>query len=59
MPPAFAPPAFRAPQKEAEAIDLLAVTGVGPVLRRAAPYVVTAAASFLVVLGVIWWVKRR
>jgi carbon monoxide dehydrogenase subunit G len=52
-------PAFRAPQQEAEAIDLLAVTGIGPVVRRAVPYVVTAAASFLVVLGVIWWVKRR
>ena len=51
-------PAFKAPE-EAEPVDLLAITGVGPAVKRALPYVVTAVASFLVVLGVIWWVKRR
>ncbi|GAA0723752.1 SRPBCC family protein [Dactylosporangium roseum] len=44
---------------EAEPIDLLAVTGVGNAVRRAVPYVLTAAASFAVVLGIIWWIKRR
>jgi carbon monoxide dehydrogenase subunit G len=48
-----------APPHEAEAIDLLAVSGVGGAVRRALPYVVTAAASFCVVLGVIWWIRRR
>jgi carbon monoxide dehydrogenase subunit G len=59
--PAPAPVAVSAPApaQEAEAIDLLAVSGVGPAVRRAMPYVLTAVASFLVVLGVIWWVKRR
>lgn len=47
------------PAAEVEPVDLLAVTGVGPAVKRALPYVVTAVASFLVVLGVIWWVKRR
>jgi hypothetical protein len=47
------------PPHEAEAIDLLAVSGVGGAVRRALPYVVTAAASFCVVLGVIWWIRRR
>ena len=47
------------PPHEAEAIDLLAVSGVGGAVRRAVPYVVTAAASFCVVLGVIWWLRRR
>ncbi|WP_327005386.1 SRPBCC domain-containing protein [Dactylosporangium sp. NBC_01737] len=42
-----------------EPIDLLAVSGIGAVVRRAVPYVVTAAASFAVVFGVIWWIKRR
>jgi carbon monoxide dehydrogenase subunit G len=42
-----------------EPIDLLAVSGVGSVVRRAVPYVVTAAASFAVVFGIIWWIKRR
>ncbi|GAA2638694.1 hypothetical protein GCM10010399_85070 [Dactylosporangium fulvum] len=46
-------------QPEAEPIDLLAVTGVGNAVRRAVPYVLTAAASFAVVLGIIWWIKRR
>ncbi|WP_433058142.1 SRPBCC family protein [Dactylosporangium sp. CS-033363] len=46
-------------QPEAEPIDLLAVSGVGAAVRRAAPYVVTAAASFAVVLGIIWWIRRR
>ncbi|WP_433217559.1 SRPBCC family protein [Dactylosporangium sp. CS-047395] len=46
-------------QPEAEPIDLLAVSGVGSAVRRAAPYVVTAAASFAVVLGIIWWIRRR
>jgi carbon monoxide dehydrogenase subunit G len=54
-----APVAEPAPPQEAEAIDLLAVTGVGGAVRRAVPYVVTAAASFCVVLGVIWWIRRR
>jgi len=47
------------PPHEAEAIDLFAVTGVGGAVKRALPYVVTAAASFAVVLGVIWWIRRR
>jgi carbon monoxide dehydrogenase subunit G len=46
-------------EPDAEPIDLLAVSGVGVVVRRAVPYVVTAAASFAVVLGIIWWIKRR
>ncbi|MEV8512583.1 hypothetical protein [Dactylosporangium sp. NPDC051484] len=46
-------------QPDAEPIDLLAVSGVGSAVRRAVPYVVTAAASFAVVLGIIWWIKRR
>jgi len=49
----------RDPSDEVEPIDLLAVSGVGPLVRRAVPYVVTAAASFTVVLGIIWWIKRR
>ncbi|MEU0561834.1 SRPBCC family protein [Dactylosporangium sp. NPDC006015] len=47
------------PDDEVEPIDLLAVSGVGAVVRRAVPYVVTAAASFAVVFGIIWWIKRR
>lgn len=47
------------PGQEVEPIDLLAVSGVGSVVRRAVPYVVTAAASFAVVFGIIWWIKRR
>ncbi|GAB3874045.1 SRPBCC family protein [Dactylosporangium cerinum] len=47
------------PGDEVEPIDLLAVSGVGSVVRRAVPYVVTAAASFAVVFGIIWWIKRR
>lgn len=47
------------PSEEVEPIDLLAVSGVGSVVRRAVPYVVTAAASFAVVFGIIWWIKRR
>jgi carbon monoxide dehydrogenase subunit G len=46
-------------EPDAEPIDLLAVSGLGGALRRAAPYVVTAAASFAVVLGIIWWIRRR
>ncbi|MEV6929950.1 SRPBCC family protein [Dactylosporangium sp. NPDC051485] len=46
-------------QPDAEPIDLLAISGVGFAVRRAVPYVVTAAASFAVVLGLIWWIKRR
>ncbi|MER7007337.1 SRPBCC family protein [Dactylosporangium sp. NPDC000555] len=58
--PAEAPRGPLAPvQPEAEPIDLLAVSGVGSVARRAVPYVLTAAASFAVVLGIIWWIKRR
>ncbi|MET7392103.1 SRPBCC family protein [Dactylosporangium sp. NPDC005572] len=45
--------------EEVEPIDLLAVSGVGAAVRRAAPYVLTAAASFAVVLGIIWWIRRR
>jgi carbon monoxide dehydrogenase subunit G len=48
-----------APAAETQPVDLLAVTGVGPAVKRALPYVVTAVASFLAVLGVIWWVRRR
>ncbi len=51
--------ASAAPPAEAEAIDLFAITGVGPAVKRALPYVVTAVASFCVVLGVIWWLKKR
>jgi carbon monoxide dehydrogenase subunit G len=47
------------PPVEAEPIDLLAVAGVGSAVKRALPYVATAAASFVVVLSVIWWIKRR
>jgi carbon monoxide dehydrogenase subunit G len=47
------------PAGDVEPIDLLAVSGVGSVVRRAVPYVVTAAASFAVVFGIIWWLKRR
>lgn len=47
------------PGEGAEAIDLLAVSGIGSVVRRAVPYAVTAAASFAVVFGIIWWIKRR
>jgi carbon monoxide dehydrogenase subunit G len=46
-------------EPDAEPIDLLAVSGVGGAVRRAVPYVVTAAASFAVVLGIIWWIRRR
>ncbi|MGI5244201.1 SRPBCC family protein [Dactylosporangium sp. CA-139066] len=46
-------------EPDAEPIDLLAVSGVGGAVRRAVPYVVTAAAGFVVVLGIIWWIKRR
>ncbi|WP_426511064.1 SRPBCC family protein [Dactylosporangium sp. McL0621] len=46
-------------QPDAEPIDLLAMAGVGPAVRRVVPYVVTAAASFAVVLGIIWWIRRR
>ncbi|WP_238018792.1 SRPBCC family protein [Dactylosporangium sp. AC04546] len=45
--------------EDVEPIDLLAVSGVGSAVRRAVPYVLTAAASFAVVLGIIWWIKRR
>jgi carbon monoxide dehydrogenase subunit G len=48
-----------APAADTQPVDLLAVTGVGPAVKRALPYVVTAVASFLVVVGVIWWVRRR
>jgi uncharacterized protein len=48
-----------APPQEAEAIDLLAVAGVGGAVRKALPYLLTAAASFGVVLGIIWWIKKR
>ncbi|GAA3190499.1 SRPBCC family protein [Dactylosporangium siamense] len=67
-PAAGAPPAPTAlseasvsvdPGDGVEPIDLLAVSGVGSVVRRAVPYVVTAAASFAVVFGIIWWIKRR
>ncbi|WP_433085094.1 SRPBCC family protein [Dactylosporangium sp. CA-052675] len=44
---------------DAEPVDPLAVPGVGTLVRRAVPYVVTAATSFAVVLGVIWWIRRR
>jgi carbon monoxide dehydrogenase subunit G len=47
------------PSDEVEPIDLLAISGLGSAVRRAVPYVVTAAASFAVVLGIIWWIKRR
>jgi len=47
------------PEEDAAPIDLVAVSGVGLVVRRAAPYVLTAAASFAVVLGIIWWIKRK
>jgi len=46
-------------EPDAEPIDLVAVSGVGLAVRRAVPYVVTAATSFAVVLGIIWWIKRR
>ncbi|MER7277707.1 SRPBCC family protein [Dactylosporangium sp. NPDC000244] len=46
-------------QPDAEPADLLAVPGVGTIVRRAVPYVVTAATSFAVVLGIIWWIRRR
>ncbi|MFI5908920.1 SRPBCC family protein [Dactylosporangium sp. NPDC051541] len=46
-------------QPEAEAIDLLAVSGVGAAVRRVVPYVVTAAAGFAVVFGIVWWIRRR
>ena len=46
-------------EPDAEPIDLVAVSGVGLAVRRAVPYMVTAAASFAVVLGIIWWIKRR
>jgi carbon monoxide dehydrogenase subunit G len=60
-PPRAAPvsPPSRAEPAEAEPIDLLAVSGVGPALRRALPYVAVALVSFLVVLGIIWWARRR
>ena len=45
--------------EEADAIDLLSVAGVPPVVRKALPYVATAVASFAVVLGLVWWIKRR
>ncbi|GGM13728.1 SRPBCC family protein [Dactylosporangium sucinum] len=58
--PAVAPARVAEPEPEAvEPIDLLAVSGVGSAVRRAVPYVLTAAASFAVVLGIIWWIKRR
>jgi carbon monoxide dehydrogenase subunit G len=58
--PVAAPPAsVTAPPPEAEAIDLFAVAGVGGAVRKALPYLVTAAASFGVVLGIIWWIKKR
>jgi len=44
---------------EAEPIDLLAAAGVGPAVRRALPYLATALAGFLVIRGVIRWVRRR
>ncbi|WP_432987675.1 SRPBCC family protein [Dactylosporangium sp. CA-233914] len=44
---------------DAEPIDLLAVSGVGVAVRRAAPYVITAVAGFAVVLGIVWWIRRR
>ncbi|WP_433614705.1 SRPBCC family protein [Dactylosporangium sp. CA-139114] len=44
---------------DAEPVDPLAVPGVGLLVRRAVPYVVTAATSFAVVLGIIWWIRRR
>ena len=47
------------PEEDVAPIDLVAVSGVGLVVRRAAPYVLTAAAGFAVVLGIIWWIKRR
>jgi carbon monoxide dehydrogenase subunit G len=46
-------------EPDAEPIDLVSVSGVGLAVRRAVPYMVTAAASFAVVLGIIWWIKRR
>jgi uncharacterized protein len=52
-------PAVAAQPPEAEAIDLLAVTNVGPAVRRALPYAATALAGLLVVLGVIRWVRRH
>jgi carbon monoxide dehydrogenase subunit G len=47
------------PGDEVEPIDLLAVSGVGSMVRRAVPYVAAAIGSFAVVFGVIWWMKRR
>ncbi|GAA3456936.1 SRPBCC family protein [Dactylosporangium matsuzakiense] len=44
---------------ESEAIDLLAVSGVGSAVRRVVPYVMTAAAGFAVVFGIVWWIRRR
>jgi len=44
---------------EAEPIDLLAAAGVGPAVRLALPYLATALAGFLVIRGVIRWVRRR
>jgi carbon monoxide dehydrogenase subunit G len=54
-----APASVTNPPPEAEAIDLFAVAGVGGAVRKALPYLVTAAASFGVVLGIIWWIKKR
>jgi carbon monoxide dehydrogenase subunit G len=59
-PPASAEPEVSVePGGDVEPIDLLAVSGVGVAVRRAVPYVVTAAATFAVVLGIIWWIRRR
>lgn len=44
---------------EADPIDLLTVTDVGPRARRALPYVATVFAGFLAVLCAIRWVRRR
>lgn len=57
--PASSGTALAAKPQEAEPIDLLAVTAAGPALRRTLPYVATALVGFLVVLGVVRWLKRR
>jgi hypothetical protein len=44
--------------REAEPIDLLAVTDAAAGARRALPYVATAFAGFLLLLGVVRWARR-
>jgi carbon monoxide dehydrogenase subunit G len=58
-PPVESVPVVAAQAPDAEPIDLLAVSGVGPVVRRALPVVVTGLVGLLAVLGVIRWLRRR